>query len=403
MILHPDAKPKLRPLEPVFTGEPGLIGVRDPSRLSSVMLTLTEPAFFALALLDGQHTLADVQRRFLVRYGQPLRFETLSELVTRLEESLFLDGPDFEAHYQRLLEDYRSAPARPVRHADALGLGDDPAKVFDSALAEVTPDGGGRVRGVIAPHLDYPRGRSCYARAYACLARRDPPERVVILGTNHFGVGNLSSVVATGQDFTTPLGTTRTDRAFVERLEERCGDLRRFEYDHAGEHSIELQVCWLQHLFGAESFSIVPVLCSDPCGPTGTAPRSGLGVDLAEFARHLGDLIAEPGRSTAIVAGADLSHVGRFFGDDRGFDDGFLDEVRARDRAILTHIEGGQADAFRECVAEGQNPTRVCSAGCIFVTMTALAGARATVLDYHQAVTESVHNCVTCAAVVFRD
>lgn len=404
MIIHPDAKPKVRPLEPVPAGEMGMIGLRDPTGISSVVLTLSEPACFILILLDGEHTLSDVRGEFLRRYGQPLAFETLSELIARLEQSLFLDGPAFESHYQRLLEAYRSAPAREVHEPAALGLGDGPETVFGTALDEASPDPGeGRIVGLIVPHLDYARGLPCYGSAYATLATQGPPARFVVLGTNHFGVGNSGTVVATGQDFATPLGTTRTDQPFLEKLEQGCGELRRFEYDHAGEHSVELQVCWLQHLFGAAEFTIVPLLCSDPCGPTGTAPRNGQGVDLAEFARVLGQTIADDDQPTIVIAGADFSHVGMFFGDQRKVDEAFLAEVRARDQAILLQIEAGDAAAFRDCVARHQNPTRVCSAGCVFTLLTALAGARGTVLRYHQAVTASVQNCVTCAAVVFRD
>ena len=92
-----------------------------------------------------------------------------------------------------------------------------------------------------------------------------------------------------------------------------------------------------------------------------------------------------------------------FFGDQHKVDDEYLAEVRARDQDILQRIEEGDAAAFRNCVAQGENPTHVCSAGCVFTLLTALPGARATVLRYHQAVTESVQNCVTCAAVVFRN
>jgi predicted class III extradiol MEMO1 family dioxygenase len=103
-----------------------------------------------------------------------------------------------------------------------------------------------------------------------------------------------------------------------------------------------------------------------------------------------------------VIAGADFSHVGQFFGDQRQLDDEFLAEVRTRDQDTLRRIEEGDAAAFRTCVAQGDNPTRICSAGCMFALLAALPDAQATVLGYHQAVEPSVQNCVTCAAVVFR-
>lgn len=403
MIIQPDLKPRLRPVEPFPGPEPGSLGIRDPSGLSQVALTLSEPAFFILAQLDGTKTLVAIQQEFLGRYGQSLSMDTLVELITRLEDSWLLEGPKFEAHYQRLLEEYRSTPFRPMHSAKALGLHDGADQVFDDMLRDVQPAvADGRVTGLIAPHLDYRRGRPCYSTAYANLARDDPPDRFVVLGTNHFGLGGRSSVVATGKDFATPLGTTTTDRPFLERVEQRCGDLRRHEYDHVTEHSIELQICWLQHLYGADCFEMAAFLCPDPCGPTGTAPYDGQGVDLTDFARILGETIDSDDSSTVIVAGADFSHVGRFFGDDRVLGDEFLDEVSQWDKAVLRRIEAGDASALRQSVAERENPTRICSVGCIYALMTALPSARAAVLGYHQAVERAVQNCVTCAAVIFR-
>jgi AmmeMemoRadiSam system protein B len=252
---------------------------------------------------------------------------------------------------------------------------------------------------LVAPHLDYVRGEPCYVAAYGALRGRPAPTRVVILGTNHFG--RSPSVVATVSSFSTPLGTTRPDVAFLEALEKQCGNLRTYELDHLREHSIELQVTWLQYLFGAGSFEIVPFLCPDPCGPTGTLPSDGQGVDLADFARMLGDLVAAKDGDTLIVAGADLTHVGAAFGDERELDDTFLEEVRQRDVSLLDSLSMSDPASFLRSAAQNGNATRVCSAGCVFVLATALPQTTGTLLRYHQAVDQPSQTCVTCAAIVF--
>jgi AmmeMemoRadiSam system protein B len=222
---------------------------------------------------------------------------------------------------------------------------------------------------------------------------------VIILGTNHFGRG--ASVVATGKDFVTPLGLTRTDSGFIKELEERCGSLRTHEYDHQREHSVELQLLICQHLWGADAFEMVAVLCPDPCGPTGTRPLDGNGIDLRAFGAALREAIAKNSTDTLLIAGADLSHVGMQFGDERSLDEDFCAEVGARDEAALAHVAANQPDAFITQVAREDNPTRVCSAGCIFTAMTALPDANVLLLRYHQAVDEQAQAGVTCAAAVF--
>jgi AmmeMemoRadiSam system protein B len=376
------------------------IGLRDRSGLSDAVLSVSEPALALISLLNGERTCDQIRQEFMSCFGGTLPVETLNTLLEKLEEAKFLEGPAFETYYESLAAEYRQSGVRLMRQPAALGLNTEAGRMFDGILAEaIVPRPSRPIVGLIAPHLDYPRGRPCYAEAYAALRTRTVPARVVILGTNHFG--RSRSVVATANDFVTPLGTTLTDTDFLTRLESRCGSLRTFELDHSREHSVELQVAWLQHLFGATSFRMLAVLCPDPCGPTGTAPGHGHGVDLRVFAEELGALVAEDGAETLLVAGADLSHVGAAFGDQRILDDAFLDEVRRRDRKALSFLEVGDPDGYRRAVACEDNPTRICSAGCMFALATALPGRPASVLRYHQALDRANHTCVTCAALAF--
>ncbi|MCO6436259.1 MAG: AmmeMemoRadiSam system protein B [Phycisphaerae bacterium] len=401
MALDPQHRPRLRPVEPFnLDGEDGLIALRDPSGISPVVLSISPAALQILACMDGEHTCEEISAAFHRALGQSLNQETLARMIQNLDEALLLESPRFDEHYDAALEAYRSRGTREMPHASQLGINDASGALFRDVLSTApAADVAGTIQGIVAPHLDYPRGAPCYAAAYGALRDRNAPDRVVILGTNHFG--RSTSVVATASAFSTPLGTTRVDGDFLNRLEARCGDLRRFELDHVREHSIELQVPWLQYLFGAENFTIVPLLCSDPCGPTGTAPRDGDGVDLAEFACALESLMAEDDRDTLVVAGADLSHIGESFGDQRRLGSAWLNEVRKTDEGTLTALQTGGPKAMVEALKLNDNATRVCSAGCIYALAAALPLAQCTVLGYHQAVDEATQTCVTCSAMVF--
>ena len=188
---------------------------------------------------------------------------------------------------------------------------------------------------------------------------------------------------------------------FLSRVESRCGNLRTFELDHAREHSVELQVAWLQQVFGLESIRIVPFLCPNPCGPNGFSAGDGESVDLRDFAAILGELVADDSQDTLIVAGADLSHVGASFGGDRHLDDDYLEEIRRYDLAALDHLVAGDPDAWVAHIAKDDNPTHFCSAGCIYTLAAALPDTRATLFGYHQAVDQPSQTCVTCAAMAY--
>ncbi|MBU0717516.1 MAG: AmmeMemoRadiSam system protein B [Planctomycetes bacterium] len=399
MAWDPEFRPQLRALEAIrVPPEHGCgVALRDPSGLSKTVLTLSDGAVALVTLMDGAHTCARIREELSALFGEPVPADTIQQMLDHLERARFLDGPSFEAHYASLVAEYRSQPVRRTPPGSALEILHDSEALFDEILAETKPvDIAGSVLGLIAPHLDYPRGHRCYGRAYAALRGRAAPDRVVILGTNHYG--RSASVVSTGRDFRTPLGITRVDREFLDELEARCGDLCEHELDHAREHSIELELAWLQHLFGSDRFLLVPFLCPDPCGPTGTAPYDGDGVDLRDFARALGDLIAEDATDTLIVAGADLSHVGAAFGDERPLDAAFLAEVERQDRRALEYVVAADADGWARNIAESGNPTRICGTGCIFVLMAAVPDASGTLLEYDQAVDQATQTGVTCAA-----
>jgi AmmeMemoRadiSam system protein B len=393
-------KPLLRPVEAFgIPGEPGQIGLRDRSGLSDFVITVSPAALQLIAMMDGSNSLSQIAAEFEAQVGHPMKPETLQGIVRHLDEAHLLEGERFEAQYEMLLTQYRVKGVRTMERAEELEVTAD-GRVFHEMIRDhgVQPSQP-KIRGLIAPHLDYARGGPCYGQAFSMLRELPAPRRVIILGTNHFG--RATGVVSTASDFQTPLGTTRCDRDFLASIESHCGHLRQFELDHAREHSVELQVAWLQFLWGAENFSIAPFLCPDPCGPTGMAPRDGIGVDLRHFSDALTEQLTAAEGDTLVIAGADFSHVGGSFGDERDLDDEFLEHVRRADRRALDHLEWGDPDGFVRAIAERENPTRICSAGCMFALASALPGARGRVLRYHQAVDRDEQCCVTCAAVVF--
>ncbi|UCG17169.1 MAG: AmmeMemoRadiSam system protein B [Phycisphaerales bacterium] len=402
-MTFPDtAKPKLRPgIEAGrFPETPdGMITLYDRVGLTRTAVNVSQMAAWLIGQMDGSHTLAWIRQTFEQAAQQRMEDGTLEALVGRLDECLFLEGPTFEAHYASLVEQYRSLPERPALAAGMQsgpdGLADELAGILADAAAV---DGDDAVVGLIAPHLDYARGRPCYAAAYSRIARRRRPDRIVVLGTNH--AARTLAPTVTGHAYATALGRTPADVEFIERLESRCGDLRRCELDHAFEHSVELQVIWCQHLFGADQFQLVPILCSDPTAPTEVLPPTAGRMGAAEVGQALHELLADDPKDTLLIAGADLSHVGRAFGDVRLLDAAFLQEVRERDTVVLDHVKANNARAFLEAFSGDNNPTRVCSIGCIYMLMRALPGARADVIAYHQAVDQGAQTGVTCAAAV---
>lgn len=369
----------------------------DPFEIAPEPIAVSAAGYFVLAHLDGEHTCDEICAVFRAQTGTDLPVAEVRKLVDVLEQGLYLSGPRVAAALQARREAYLAQPTRDSRgrYPSAAALRKAIRAMLDGCPVPALDP----IRGLIAPHLDYPRGGPCYAEAYAALARQKPADRYVVLGTNHRG--RSTAVVATRKDFQTPLGTVPTDRTFIDALELQLGvSICEAEDDHATEHSVELQVNILQTIHADAAFELVPVLCPDVCGRSGTAPASGEGPDVDEFAEALRTCVAEsPGR-TVLIAGADLSHVGQAFGDADPTTAEFLDAVGAFDRDVLSMLERRDDSGFLSAIRAKQNETRVCSAGCLYALVRALPGRPFRLLRYHQAVDLPGETHVTCAAAV---
>jgi len=370
------------------------IHVHDTLRLTDRTLVLSVPAYALLGFFDGQHSLNDIQDAFRREHGAMIAPQQLADLASALDEACLLQNDRSQRALAARQDAYRTAPARDNR--DRYPPADGLRAEIDAILASAAPTPVHDLRGIVAPHLDYDRGRACYAHAYATLAATVPADRYVILGTNHFG--HPLPAVATGKDFLTPLGTAATDTAFLDGLEAALGhDLRSEEFDHACEHSIELQVHMLQVVHAERPFRIVPILCHlDPFRPDAAADLGGF--SLAEFADALGQTVAASAGRTVIIAGADMSHVGRRFGDFRSTTPELLADVERYDRSLLSMLGVRREDFFLSTLCTSRNQTNICSTACVFAVLRALPDHPCRVLHYHQAADPSAETTVTCFA-----
>ncbi len=346
--------------------------------------------------LQGEEELGEL----FSRIGAPAEAQPqLVELVKKLDELGFLWGPTSEALERAKLDAIRAKgafflPDEARRPEVAAELG----KFMSQALAAAEdPEFGTPVVGIVAPHLDYARGGSNYAAAYKCLetGARERPDRVVVLGTNHFGLGD--GVVMTEFGFETPLGTLRPDAPVLERLRDAFGDkLFKDQVDFAGEHSVNLHLPWIQHLWG--DVPVVAALVPDPT--VAMIEDDGARVSAKEFAGGLKTVLAQAGGRTVVVASADLSHVGPQFGDRAPLDAARRREVEEADREVLREF----IDAPDRMLAHFQrngNAARWCSIGNMFVAATAVPHASREMVAYAQSAEPNGGAMVTSAALAF--
>lgn len=146
--------------------------------------------------------------------------------------------------------------------------------------------------GLIAPHAGYIYSGTTAGRAFSVLASLGKPEWAIILGSNHTGMGQPISI-AINQTWETPLGNSKIGSEIAkEFIAAGAAKLAPEAFLH--EHSIEVQLPFLQHLFGMD-LSFVPICVMLP--PLGDLVA--LGESIATVARQ------SPG---VVIASSDFTH-----------------------------------------------------------------------------------------------
>ena len=388
--------PRLRPLEafPVEQEGERLIALRDLSGFTEQVVLLPIPALDIVSLFDGEHSMAEIHRVISVRHGeQAPGLEDIARFAARLDDAGFLDSPRFAARRRRIEEAWLASPSRPAAHAGAAYAGDSDALRGQIDGFFVHPAGPGfparraapqRLRGLIAPHIDFHRGGPTYAWAYRELLERSDADLFVILGTCHGGMAD--PFAATLKSYDTPLGATETDRGFFEALQRRYGhDLLASETAHRSEHSIEFQAVMLRRLLGDRPFTVLPVLASFLHEAVWTGGEPEADPRVPRFLDALADSIAGSDRRLCVIAGVDLAHVGPRFGDAQPNTGAVLERVAREDRAMLETVKAGDAAAFYGSVAADGDSRRICGLSPIYSFLRVLPGARGDILRYSQA------------------
>ena len=109
------------------------------------------------------------------------------------------------------------------------------------------------VRACLVPHAGYVYSGQVVGAVLASIAL---PKKIIILGVRHYPRGEAAAILSSGA-WRTPLGDARIDEALAEALKEACPLLREDGVAHAAEHSLEVQLPFLQVL--APEFTFVPL------------------------------------------------------------------------------------------------------------------------------------------------
>ncbi len=149
----------------------------------------------------------------------------------------------------------------------------------------VRNDDKGKIKGIVVPHAGYIYSGMVAAAAYARMAEDGWPGKFVIIGPNHTGYGSPVAVMSEGI-WETPLGQVKISDDAKKCLR---GIIDDDPLAHRYEHSIEVQIPFLQYI---GEFEFIPIV---------------LGMQDYETSIEVGEIISEID-DAIIIASTDFSH-----------------------------------------------------------------------------------------------
>lgn len=217
------------------------------------------------------------------------------------------------------------------------------------------------IHGGIVPHAGWIYSGSTAATTFAAIAARRSPATVVIFGAVHRPMRSDAAVFSRGA-WETPLGTVAIDERFAERLLGATALVQDEPHAHEAEHSIEVQVPFVQHCF--PKARIVPVMVMPD-------------LNAVEIGRAAARIAKDSGTDAVFVGSTDLTHYGPSYGvTAHGIGpEGLRWAKDLNDRRMIDQILALDAKGV---VAESQMHHNACGGGAIAACIAACCEMGAT-------------------------
>jgi AmmeMemoRadiSam system protein B len=375
--------------------------VFDQLRLSDLVMRISPVELEWLELFNGRRNLREIQLEVIRSTGEVVPLEFFSRLVEQLDEAMFLEGERFHA-----------LARTPIRSPSCLGAYEEDPEALRGQMRALFahPNGAGlpgpprpdpRLCAVLAPHIDYSRGGLSYTHAFRQLLERTEASLFVIIGTSHYSRHRFT---LTRKHFRTPMGVVQTEGKYIDRLVAHYGD-GLFDDEllaHLPEHSIELEVVFLQYLYEKKrDIRIVPMVVGsfEDCVATGESPLERS--DIRNMVEALRAVERETPEPICYVISGDLAHIGPKFGDPEPVQSEQLAHSRLQDHALLARAEKADSAGYFEVIRDEGDQRRICGLPPTWLVLQAAQPTTGRLLDYEQYVHPKGHESVSFASVVF--
>jgi AmmeMemoRadiSam system protein B len=367
----------------------------DPMGYAAEPLIISVDAVPILQMLDQPTPISSVELALQIT-GEAGEANNVLEFIRLLDMNGYLNSPSFHRMRNTADEEFREMKVRPARcagtayPAEKQSLIDFCAEIFHNPEyknpSEVYPEtlkpeqSHRSPRALIMPHIDPRVGKNAYTAALQSLVKAEKPELIVFFATSHYGWQD--QFIMTDKDFETPLGITRTDKSVNNRIRQLYAhELTPDDTAHRPEHSIELDLILLQYLFGAEQFTIVPVLITSFAHYIQARKLPGSYPEITGFAQAVYQAVQESGKKTLYISSGDLAHFGNKFGDQQPAH-AMMSQAQQADEILLDTLAAANPDTFFNAVAATNDIWRICGCPPNYMLLHTIKPASGDVLCY---------------------
>lgn len=230
----------------------------------------------------------------------------------------------------------------------------NPKELVEQLDQMVVKQEAGRVIGIIAPHAGYVYSGRVAGSVYGAV---QVPDAVVVLGPNHTGMGWPVALSPVG-GWITPLGEVKINSRLTELIQQHVPLAREDASAHRYEHSLEVQLPFLQ--YRNPNVSIAALCISVPDFNSLSAIGGGIARAISEY-----------GDNVLIVASSDMTHYES------------AQEAKVKDDMALAQVTALNPEALvKVCRDKGITMCGVYPAAVMLVAAKALGATQATLVRY---------------------
>jgi len=248
-----------------------------------------------------------------------------------------------------------------------------------------------KVTAIIAPHAGYSYSGQAAAWSYKAIAEQGMSDLYIIIAPNHSS--KYSGI--TTETFEMPYGLIRVDQHFARELVQK-GNIEVNDAIHEDEHSIEVQLPFLQFIFKkqVEKIKILPIL---------------IGADysreqLKQLALDIKEVAMDMSKNITLIISSDFTHFGRNY-NYIPFGDHVKENIYKLDEAAINLIKEFKADDFLDFVEKEM--MTICGASSIYLLLSYLKTGKANLEQYYTSADltpeTNYKNSVSYASIVFTE